>query len=144
MSVNDIPDTDNIVRYVGGSKIDGDVVLGEAFRLPSEYPARDRLSVNWLDYFEGLSKEEQVSEVRRLTRLKVGPKGRWAELNVGKTREHLHNELAALRFIQSPTCADPSHGDIVGLPNAESPWASLVGDMIAECVQALHLAIPKS
>ena len=139
-----IPDTDNVVRYLGGTKIDGEIVLGEGFRLPAENPTRDRLSINWLDYFEGLSKDEQVSEVRRLSTLKVGPKGRWVELNVGKTREHLRAELDALRFVSSPTCKDPSHGDIVGLPGAESPMASLVGDMIAQCVQGLHLAIPTS
>lgn len=62
MSGNDIPDTDNVVRYVGGSKLEGDVVLGEAFRLPSGDPTCDRLSINWLDHFERLSKEEQVFE----------------------------------------------------------------------------------
>ena len=144
MSDIDIPDADNVVRYLGGSKIDGNVVLGEGFRLPEEDPTRDKLSINWLDYFEGLSKEEQIAEVRSLSTLKVRPKGRWVELNVGKTRDHLRNELEALRFANSPTCHDPSHGDIEGLPGAESPMSSLVGDLIAQCVQALHLAIPTS
>ena len=147
MTGEDIPDADSVVRYIGGSKIEDGVVLGEAFRLPAENPERDRLSVNWLDYFRGLSKAEQLSEVRQRSRLNFRPNGRLAELNVGATRAYLRQELNALRFVKSPLDAnppypaDPSHGDIVGLPPAESPMASLVGDLIAQCVQDLHPAI---
>ena len=143
MAGADIPDADSVVRYIGGSKIEDGVVLGEAFRLPSERPERDCLSVNWLDYFHGLSKDEQLSEVRRRARLNFRPNGRLAELNVGATRAYLRRELNALRFVKTPRDADPSHGDIMGLPAAESPLASLVGDLIAECVQTLYLAIPQ-
>ena len=148
MTGEDIPDADSVVRYIGGSKIADGIVLGEAFRLPSENPERDRLSINWLDCFRGLSKAEQMSEVRRLSRLTFRPNGRLVELNVGATREYLHQELNALRFVKTPLDAnppyqaDPSHGDIIGLPAAESPMASLVGDLIAECVQTIHPAVP--
>lgn len=63
------------------------------------------------------------------------------------TRAYLRQELNALRFVKTPLAAappypsDPSHGDIVGLPVAESPMASLVGDLIAKCVQAIHPAV---
>ena len=122
--------------------------MGEAFRLPAGNPERDSLSVNRLNYFRGLSKVEQLSEVRRRSRLALRPSGRMAELQVGATREYLRQELNALRLVKTPLDAnppyqaDPSHGDIIGLPAAESPMASLVGDLIAECVQAIHLAIP--
>ena len=148
MTSEDIPDADNVVRYIGGSKIEDGVVLGEAFRLPAENPERNSPSVNWMDCFRGLSKAEQLSEVRRRSRLTLRPSGRLAELNVGATREYLRREINALRFVKTsldtapPYQADPSHGDIVGLPAAESPMASLVGDMIAECVQARHPAVP--
>ena len=78
--------------------------------------------------------------MRQRSRLNFRPNGRLAELNVGATRAYLRRELNALRFVKTPQDADPSHGDIVGLPPAESPMASLVGDLIAECVQALHSA----
>ena len=38
--------------------------------------------------------------------------------------------------------ADPSHSEIEGLPAAEEPHAALIGDLIAECVRAMHPAVP--
>ena len=104
MTGEDIPDADSVVRYIGGSKIADGVVLGEAFRLPAENPERDSLSVNWRDYFRGLSKAERLSDVRRLS---FRPNGRLAELQVGATREYLRQELNALRLVKTPLDANP-------------------------------------
>ncbi|MYF68595.1 MAG: hypothetical protein F4053_00440 [Proteobacteria bacterium] len=38
-------------------------------------------------------------------------------------------------------CADPSHAEIIGLPPSESDFSMLVGDLIAECVIAMHAAV---
>ena len=52
-------------------------------------------------------------------------------------------ELTALRFVRKPLDAengyeaDPSHSEITGLPQGDSPEAAL----IAECIQAIHPAI---
>lgn len=72
MTGNDIPDRDNVVRYVGGRYIADGRVTGDAFCLTS---GRDRLSVNWLEYFAGLSKPAQLSEIRKLSRLTMGING---------------------------------------------------------------------
>ena len=37
--------------------------------------------------------------------------------------------------------ADPSHSQITGLPPVDTDEAMLVGDMIAECVTAMHPAV---
>ena len=102
------------------------------------------LSVNWFECFPDRSKEEQLAEVRRLSRLQMRASGRLAELNVGATKRHVPQEVAALRFAHKPLPADseyeadPSHSEILGLPPGDSPQAALVGDMIAECVRATH------
>ena len=120
---------------------------GEAFQLRS---GEDNLSVNWLECFAGISKSQQVAEVRRRSRVQLRPNGRLAELNVGRTKGHLHGELADLRFVPDPLDADeteggfeadPSHSEITGLPPADSPEAELIGDMIAECVTTVHPAV---
>lgn len=72
--------------------------------------------------------------------------GRLVELNVGVTRERIGQRLDELRFIHKPLNADenyeadPSHSEIMGLPPKDSPEAELIGDMIAECVIAVHSA----
>lgn len=93
-----------------------------------------------------MSNAEQVDEVRRRSRLQLRPSGRFAELNVDRTKEHVQGELADLRFVHDPLEAeagfeaDPSHSEITGLPPADSLEAELIGDMIAECLAAVHLA----
>ena len=37
--------------------------------------------------------------------------------------------------------ADPSHAEIIGLPLGESDLAILVGDLISQCVIAMHPAV---
>ena len=133
------------MRYVRPSHVREDGSIdGENFRLRLQETA---LSINWLDYFQRRSKEEQLGEVSRLIRLSVRPNGRFAELNVGTTIRDLELLLPAIRFVHSPSeatpryRADPSHSEILGLPPGGSPQAALVGEMIAECVGTIHPAI---
>lgn len=143
MTGRDLPDSDNVVRYVGGSHIEDGQVLGGAFCLP---PGRETLSVNWLECFAPLSRPEQLAAIRRLSRLTLGASGRLAELNAGAVKSYVAQQRPSLRLVSSPLpanenyAADPSHGDIIGLPPADSPQSTLIGDMIAECVNALHPA----
>lgn len=72
--------------------------------------------------------------------------GRLVELSVGITKEQVGQILDELRFIPTPLAADenyeadPSHSEIVGLPPKDSPEADMIGDLIAECVIAIHPA----
>ena len=138
----------HIVRYVKPSMIleDG-TPYGVDFQLRPNRPDEIGLSVNWLEAF-GPGKEHQLAEVRRLCRLKLRPKGRFAEMNVGEVRRRVAEELDTLRIVHDPLEAegafeaDPSLAQITGLPPHGSDQAMLVGALIAECVAAVHPAIP--
>ena len=139
-----IPDDSSVVRYVGFTRIRGDLVEGSAFSLR---PGETGLSINWLDFFHGLTKEDQLDQVRRLIHVNVGARAAFAEFNVGQTRRLIGNLLPEIQFVHSPAPAneryptDPSHSEILGLPSpADADLALLVGDMIAQCILTLHPA----
>lgn len=147
MTNNDLPTDDHIVRYVKPSMIQEDGTAdGSDFRLRPQRPDESGLSVNWLEAFR-LGKANQLAEVRRLCRLTIKPRGRFAEMNVDTVTRRAALELCALRFVHAPLEtghgyeADPSHAEIIGLPPSESDFAMLIGDLIAECVFAMHAAI---
>ena len=80
---NALPDSAHVVRYIKPTHIvDGNRIIDFAFRLR---PQDNGLSVNWLEWFAGLSKDDQLQEVRRLTRIEMKAGGRLAEFNVGET-----------------------------------------------------------
>ena len=144
MTAPDLQDGDHVVRYVAPRFIhDDNSVDSAAFRLRGN---ENGLSAHWLEYFGNMTKEQQLQEVRRLTRLTVRRNGRFAELNVGATQASLHRLDVHLSFVRNPLPADAqyppdgSHTEIIGLPPGDSPNAELAGDLIAECVQALHPA----
>ena len=144
MNGNDLPDDAHVVRYVKPtSRHEDGSVDGSAFCLR---PSDNGLSVNWLEYFSDLTKAQQLDEVRRLSRLTMRRRGCLAELGVGATKQY-SPELTALRFVRKPLAAengyeaDPSHSEITELPRGDSPQAALIGDLIAECIQAIHPAI---
>ena len=145
MTSRDLPDEDHVIRYARSTDFLDDGKLNcSAFQLRA---MESGLSANWLEYFECQTKSQQLDEIRPLIRLKMKPSGGLAELNVGATREHTSHILSELRFVHAPLPAegeyapDPSHSEIVGLPPVDSPEAELIGDMIAECVTAVHPAV---
>jgi hypothetical protein len=147
MKGDDLPTADHIVRYVKKTMIEEDgTVNGADFRLRPNRPDETGVSVNWLEAFDA-DKRQQLAEVRRLFRLTVRPAGRFAELNVGTVSETVAGELATLRIVHDPLDAesdfeaDPSHAEITGLPPGDSPEADMIGDLIAQCVIAMHPAI---
>ena len=143
----DLPAEDHIVRYVKPSMVREDGTAdGSDFRLRPNRPDETGLSVNWLEAF-GPGKANQLAEVRRLCRLTLKPRGRFAEMNVGTVASRVAEEISTLRIIHAPLeagsgyDADPSHAEVVGLPPSESDLAMLVGDLIADCVIEMHAAI---
>ena len=146
MTVSEIPDSNNVVRYVGFRGIRGATVDGNQFcRRPNE----DGLSVNWLEKFSHLPKDAQIAKVRHVVHLELGQKAVFAELNIDEVKQYLQDELPDIQFVSDPLPAndrfpyvDPSHTQIMGLPSAdEEEQALLIGDMIAKRVKALHPAI---
>ena len=148
MTDENIPDEHHVVRYAKPTSIRSDGrVDGSEFRLRPHRPDDTGLSVNWIECFSDYSKDGQLAEVRRRSRLQMKARGRLAELNVGITKRHVSSELEDLRFIHNPLdaegefIADPSHSQIEGLPPGDSDYAFLVGDMIAQCVVTTHPAV---
>lgn len=148
MTGENLPDEHHVVRYAKPSSIRTDgKVDGSVFCLRSQRPQETGFSVNWLEYYNDLTKDEQLAEIRRLSRLKTRKSGRLAELNVGATKQHLSSELSNLSFIHKPLNAegeydaDPSHSEIEGLPPGDSDYAAIIGDMIAHCIVATHPAV---
>lgn len=147
MKHEDLPPDDQIVRYVRPSMIQDDgTVDGSDFCLRPDRPDETGLSVNWLQAFES-GKDFQLSEVRRLCRLQLRRNGCFAELNIGRIIEEVATELVTLKIVHDPLeateefDADPSHAEIIDLPPGGSDQAALVGDLIAECVVAMHPAV---
>lgn len=144
---NDLPSDSQIVRYVKPSLIQDDCTVdGSDFCLRAKRPDETGLFVNWLQAC-GPDKDQQLSEIRRLTRLQLRRNGRFAELGMGRVVESVMKELESLRIVHDPLEetdsfeADPSHSQIVGLPPGGSDLAALVGDLIAECVVEMHPAV---
>ena len=148
MTGPDLPDEAHVVRYVRPTDVrDGGKIAGVAFCLRAWRPDDTSVSVNWLECFGNLTQEQQVAEVRRLSRLTMRGHGRLAELNVGATKKHLRSRLDSVRFVHTPLAAkgaheaDPSHSEVTDLPAADSPEAELIGDMIAQTITAIYPAI---
>ena len=144
MNGDDLPYDAHVVHYARPTTVREDGrVDGSAFRLRA---GDTGLSVNWLEYFAWLTRSQQLNEVRRLSRIEMRQNGRLAELDVGATKLYAQ-QFSSIRFVHTPLPeegtheADPSHGEMIGLPPGDSPEAALLGDMIAECVSGVHPAV---
>jgi hypothetical protein len=147
MKGDPLPNADHILRYAGGSTIDDGTVTGTAFLWSKAGPDDAGLSVNWMEKFEGTT-EERVQRVRDLARLTYGATAKLAQLNVARVKTHVAAEApdTILDIIEDPLPAkdaypeDPSHAAIANLPDEDTPAAELIGDLIAECVEAIYPA----
>jgi hypothetical protein len=134
-----LPDSDHVLRYIPPRHVEDGVVNGEAFLAK---PAEDAPSVNWLEWFDPPI-ENQVAGVRSLARVRYAKTGRLAQLNVGQTiqyvRENDPNGLV-LSFVHDPSDAtdthpaDPSRSLIYSAPTQDTPEATLIKDLMADCI----------
>ena len=148
MTGDNLPGDNHVVRYAKPTSVRTDgKVDGSAFCLRANRPDDTGLSVNWLECFRNRKKEEQLAEVRRLARLKMREGGSLAELNIGATKQYVRTVFEGLRFIHNPLAAEgnyeagPSHSEITGLPQGNSPESELIGDMIAQSINAVYPAV---
>ena len=147
MTDTELPDSDNVVLYAKPNQILDDQpekVDGSAFVWNGR---GEGLSVNWLEYFEDMSRAQQIAEIRRLIHLRMRPTGGLAELNVGTVLERISDELDEPRFVHTPSPPsppdypkdDPTHSELMGLPGPDDPvFAAEIGELIAECVSMIH------
>lgn len=140
-----VPLDESVVRYASPRHIASGRVLGGAFVARPNDPT---LSVNRPAVFGGEVDAALVS-IRGLSRLKIKPTGRYAEISVKEIVEALSDvqELQALQVLEDALAAtlefraDPSHAFIFGLPNDNGPMAELCGDILSKRVSRIHQAI---
>lgn len=143
--MTDVPLDESVVRYASPRHVDGGRVLGGAFVARPNDPT---ISVNRPAVF-GNDAEQAMACIRELSRLKIKANGRYAEIPVEEIIRALSDvqELQALQVQEDALAAtadfqaDPSHAQIVGLPNDNGPLAELCGDIIAQKISRVHLAI---
>ena len=110
-----LPDAHHVARYCKPTAVQDGIALPEAFipRNREEY-----ISVNWLEYFSDTrNKSEQVerirSDIQASGSLRLAASGKFAVLNVGKTKERILNALhVSLTIEHWPLDNNPSHGGI--------------------------------
>lgn len=97
-----------------------------AFRLTETDRADDdpHLSVNWLEYFQGKSRDEQATEIRTILAQKLNRVGGMAKLALAKVSE-IHEKVRELeleaRVLHWPdTTPDYSDGSHAGIFDVEA------------------------
>jgi len=137
MKGDQVPDSAHIAHYCGASSIESNgTINGMAFRLRK---GEEYLSVNWLEFLEKASREEEIDEVRNVLRKKLtlGARSRIAVANVGSLIRHIWEERI-LTVQHEPEPDDLSHSGIFGYRIDDD----LIADMIAEVFQEIHSSKP--
>lgn len=131
------------LRYVKPSWVEDDVVDGSAFRLR---PEEKGLSVYWVEFFQ-MEEAHHLVEIRKDCRLGIRPNGRFAEFRLRDVYERISSDCGEITCEHKPLPADDihnedrSHSELIGLPAFDDEISALVGDMVADCVKDLHLAV---
>ena len=136
MSGAEIDDVNNLARLCSPSRVIDGKPNGEAFR-PRKID--NYLSVNWIEYFRDIERDEQIEEIRRAFISKdfdLKENAKFAVVNVGDVREYVRQnsqDSRALRVYreEDDDPQDPSHSGIHGYS-----WDDiLIADLIAFRVQ---------
>lgn len=136
MSGRPLPDQDHIARYCKPKTLNENGRPSRtAFMLK---PDEDYLSVNWLEYFGEIEREEQLNKIRRHIQLSLASTGKLAVLNVGKTLKHVHinSGMTDVSVLHEPTSEDPSHSGIHGYGYEDDLIADLIAEVVLEICPA--------
>ena len=122
-----LPETSHVVRYIKPRFFNDGEISGEAFQLRKN--ERDGLSVNWLEYFGDIPKDQQLDNVRRSIGIKIKSTGRFAELAVGKTQQFLKDDSdCEARFVHRPLKANGSQKEDPSPAKSNTGSPPAVGD----------------
>jgi hypothetical protein len=134
-----IPDPHHISRLCFPKHIDNGEIQASAFMLKRD---DESLSVNWLEYLNCISRNEEIEELRNIYSKKfkkVGIRSQIAVLNVGEVRNKVLNESSDRRNINvlhDPKIEDPSHSGIYNLRPDDIEIAELICETISETYSA--------
>lgn len=127
--------------------MDGDDIVGDLLlRRPNE----SGVSVNRLEAFAP-PLENQLTEIRRRSRLTYKPKGRLVSFHIATLkRELLRSVSAHIDVVARPLedegkhLADPSHAELLGMPQENTPEGELLRDLVALCANDILPAVSSS
>ena len=127
---------DNLAKYAGLSKMDGDKPLDCLF-MEIDW------SSNWLEYYNP-PKSNQISRVRvdMSSGIRLGPRGKLVELNVGMAIESVFALTGKQLYVETDERTDNlSHCETRGMPPDETPQQCEVAAVLAESCQAVYPAV---
>jgi hypothetical protein len=140
-----IPNTDHILRYVGGIHVDT-TEDGKPFITGGGFIAKpkddNKPSYNWLECLNG-TLEERVQRIRDVARVTYGAKGKLVRLNIGQVYKYVEENTDDRRIVtviydplypEGEKPADPSHALMTNVPDENDPEGERVGDLIRDCV----------
>jgi hypothetical protein len=139
MKGDTIPDNDHIARLCHNKYVADEQIQATAFQLRRN---EDGLSVNWLEFLNCSSRQNEIVEIRKIyaeTFSSVGTRAKIAVLNVGEVREKVVTESLDKReldFLHDPLVGDPSHSGIYNL----KPDNELIAELILETVRETYPA----
>jgi len=141
MKGDKIPDPDHIARFCRPMQVSEGQIQATAFMLR---PDEEYLSVNWLEYLNCSSRDQEINEIRNIysEKLNVGKLAKTAILNVGDVREKVFTESPDKRNIEvlhapiENDVHDPSHSGIHNLKQDDE----LIAELILETVHETHPA----
>lgn len=137
-----IPDNDHVVRHVPYQRLikdeDGNVangdgvaygILPQAFELRKE--DKNKLSVNWVEYFNKATYPENlnacIQEIRQKRGIKKGSRCGYGIGLVSKIKNMCHSSgFSKVRIIHDPARGNPSHTSIIRLPMNDSDLMGLL------------------
>lgn len=113
-----ISDDQHVTRYCSQKRLDSNSrPMLYAFQLR---PNEEYLSVNWLEYFGSVRRDQQISALRQVFLYKgrkLGASARFAVFNIGEMRNHVLQGTAGrttLTVLHKPEPKDQSHCGIFG------------------------------
>ena len=134
-----IPEQNHVSRYCSATRCtESGEVTGAAFQL---HPQHVFLSVNWLEFLQLLSRDEEVNEIRKVlsSKLRLGTGSKIAVLNVGELLKSVRIKSPdgkKLSVLHEPEEIDPSHSGVYGFSSDDDMIADLIAQVVSETYPA--------
>jgi|GEM_PF-797505 len=147
MKGDDIPKTDSISRYCPYSRL-SEITgkpTGAAFQLKTkdiQSEIQPHISVNWLEYFDGKERANQIEEIRIILskKMKIGTQAKLALLNVGAIYRKFESSEYSPRVLHWPDHTDyyddPSHAGIFDVESDPDVIADMIAQIDSELIPA--------
>lgn len=136
MSCNSLNDSDHVVRYVRPTLLgQNGVADSRAFQHRGD---EKYLSANWLEYVDGKTTKERLKKIKVHCGLKMSPKGKIVELNVGQTIKEFAHYNEKVYFRHKPNKSNVSHTAIFLSKSYRSMSQFLLDSLWSRCIKCTH------